>query len=41
MIARTWRGAVPAAKADAYHDYLLETGVPDYEKTPGNRGVFS
>ena len=40
MIARTWHGAVPADKADAYHAYLLETGVPDYERTPGNRGVF-
>lgn len=39
MIARTWHGAVPAAKADAYHRYLLRTGVPDYRGTPGNRGV--
>jgi heme-degrading monooxygenase HmoA len=40
MIARTWHGAVPVEKADAYHDYLLETGVPDYRRTPGNRGVY-
>ena len=40
MIARTWHGAVPAEKADAYHDYLLKTGVPDYQRTPGNRGVY-
>jgi heme-degrading monooxygenase HmoA len=40
MIARTWHGIVPATKADAYHAYLLETGVPDYQTTPGNRGVF-
>lgn len=40
MIARTWHGAVPAEKADAYHDYLLKTGVPDYQNTPGNRGVY-
>ena len=39
MIARTWHGVVPAGKADAYHRYLLETGVPDYQRTPGNRGV--
>ena len=39
MIARTWHGVVPAEKADAYHEYLLRTGVPDYEATPGNRGV--
>lgn len=40
MIARTWHGAVPAAKADAYHDYLLATGVPGSRETPGNRGVY-
>jgi heme-degrading monooxygenase HmoA len=39
MIARTWHGRVPAAKADAYHDYLLRTGVADYAGTPGNHGV--
>lgn len=39
MIARTWRGRVPAAKADAYHRYLLETGVEDYQSIAGNRGV--
>lgn len=40
MIARTWHGRVPAAKADAYYDYLLRTGIPDYQATPGNRGVL-
>ena len=40
MIARTWHGAVPAAKADAYHRYLLRTGLADYRATPGNRGVL-
>jgi heme-degrading monooxygenase HmoA len=39
MIARTWHGRVPAAKADEYHQYLLRTGVSDYAETPGNRGV--
>jgi heme-degrading monooxygenase HmoA len=39
MIARTWHGVVPAEKADAYYDYLLRTGIPDYRATPGNRGV--
>ena len=39
MIARTWHGAVPAEKADAYQKYLLETGVLDYQRTPGNLGV--
>jgi heme-degrading monooxygenase HmoA len=40
VIARTWHGRVPAAKADAYHEYLLRTGVADYVKTTGNRGVY-
>jgi len=39
MIARTWHGRIPASKADAYHEYLLRTGVNDYSATPGNRGV--
>ena len=40
MIARTWHGRVPAAKADAYFAYLQRTGIPDYQRTPGNRGVY-
>lgn len=39
MIARTWHGVVPAAKADAYFEYLNKTGLPDYRATPGNLGV--
>jgi heme-degrading monooxygenase HmoA len=40
MIARTWHGAVRAADAEAYHAYLEATGLSDYRKTPGNRGVY-
>ncbi len=40
MIARTWHGRVPASRADAYHEYLLRTGLSDYAATPGNRGVY-
>lgn len=40
MIARVWHGEVPADKADAYHGYLLQTGVVDLQATPGNRGVY-
>lgn len=39
MIARTWHGAVNGADADSYYQYLLETGLADYRRTPGNRGV--
>jgi heme-degrading monooxygenase HmoA len=38
-IIRIWRGVVPEAKADEYLRYLEETGLNDYRKTPGNRGV--
>lgn len=40
MIARTWHGAVPAERADAYRDYLAQTGIPELESTPGNQGVY-
>jgi heme-degrading monooxygenase HmoA len=39
MIARTWHGRVPSAKADAYHAYLQRSGLADYARTPGNLGV--
>jgi heme-degrading monooxygenase HmoA len=40
MIARTWRGAVRSEDADAYVEYLEETGVAGYRSTAGNRGVW-
>ena len=40
MIARTWRGAVSGEDADAYADYMHDTGVAGYSGTPGNRGVW-
>jgi len=40
MIARQWHGVVPAERADAYFDYLMQTGVPDLKSTPGNLGVY-
>jgi heme-degrading monooxygenase HmoA len=40
VIARTWHGRVPAPKADEYFAYLQRTGIPDYQRTPGNRGVY-
>jgi heme-degrading monooxygenase HmoA len=40
MIARIWHGMTPAAKADEYLDVLNRSGVPDYQRTPGNRGVY-
>ena len=40
MIARTWHGVTPAARADAYDAYLTRTGVRDCRATPGNLGVY-
>lgn len=40
MIARTWHGQVPAAKAEAYYDFLLRKGLADYRATPGNQGIL-
>lgn len=40
MIARIWHGITPTAKAEAYLDFLNQSGVPDYQATPGNRGVY-
>ena len=39
MIARLWHGSTPVSRSEAYLDFLLKTDVPDYRKTPGNRGV--
>jgi hypothetical protein len=39
MIVRVWHGRVPAAKKQAYIDYLHRTGLKDYAATRGNRGV--
>jgi heme-degrading monooxygenase HmoA len=40
VIARTWRGATAARDGDLYFNYLLETGVKECERTPGNCGVY-
>ena len=40
MIVRIWHGVTAAAKSDEYLDYLKVTGVPDYQATEGNRGVY-
>ena len=40
MIARTWHGVTPAAKADEYLRLMRAIAVPDYQAIPGNRGVY-
>ena len=40
MIVRSWSGTTPAAKSEAYAEYLSATGAKQCLATPGNRGVF-
>jgi heme-degrading monooxygenase HmoA len=40
VIARSWRGAVRTADAEAYAAYIDETGMQHYAHTPGNRGAW-
>jgi heme-degrading monooxygenase HmoA len=40
VIARTWTGVVLRADADAYADYIRETGFAEYGQTAGNRGAW-
>ncbi len=40
MIARIWRGVVRAQDAAGYADYIRQTGLSGYKKTPGNHGAW-
>ena len=40
MIIRSWKGATKRSDAEKYYEYLLETGVKEYQDTEGNQGVF-
>jgi heme-degrading monooxygenase HmoA/uncharacterized damage-inducible protein DinB len=40
MIARSWDGLTKAKLADAYADYVRQTGVRELTATSGNRGVY-
>jgi heme-degrading monooxygenase HmoA len=35
-----WHGVTAPEHAEAYADYLNQTGVPDLQGTEGNRGVY-
>jgi heme-degrading monooxygenase HmoA len=39
LIARSWHGRVPASEAEKYYAYLQRTGLADYQRTPGNKGL--
>lgn len=40
MIARMWRGWTRREEADAYADYVIETGIRDYLAAPGNHSAY-
>ncbi len=40
MIVRMWHGRVSTDKAQAYRAFLNARAIPDYQSTPGNRGVY-
>lgn len=40
MIARTWHGVTPLAKADEYLHLMRTVAVPDYQAIAGIRGVY-
>ena len=39
MIARLWHGKTSIENYDAYTDFLKEIAIPDYQKTPGFKGL--
>jgi heme-degrading monooxygenase HmoA len=39
MITRIWHGRTSTADADAYREYVVETGIKDYKSVSGNLGV--
>lgn len=40
MIARMWHGRTKASDAEAYLEYLFQSGIPAYRATNGNRGAW-
>jgi hypothetical protein len=40
MIARSWTGETPKAKAAEYQDLMRRGALPDYRATPGNAGAW-
>lgn len=40
MIARSWHGAVPAAKGDMYLDRMRKVALSDYKSIAGSRGAY-
>jgi hypothetical protein len=41
LIARLWEGSTRPSDADRYLEHLRRTGLADYARTAGNRGVLA
>ena len=39
MIARIWHGKTRTGDAGIYRQYVIDTGMKDYIRTPGNKGA--
>ncbi len=39
MIVRIWHGKTKRENADAYRQYVIETGIKEYLKVKGNKGA--
>jgi len=39
MIVRIWHGRTKTTDAQAYRQFVIETGIKDYNSTPGNLGA--
>ena len=39
MIARIWHGKTHSSKYETYTKFLKEVAIPDYQKTPGFKGL--
>jgi heme-degrading monooxygenase HmoA len=40
MIARIWRGWTSTKDAGTYAEYVQQTGIQAYRRTPGNQGAW-
>jgi heme-degrading monooxygenase HmoA len=39
MIVRMWRGWIRTEQTERYIDYIEQTGLSEYRRTPGNAGA--
>ncbi len=40
-VMRVWTGWIRSTDREAYQDYLEQTGLGEYRRTPGNLGAFA